>query len=84
MTTGSAWIWSGVPEAIVVPLPRTCTSSHNPSTNGNTKPAPKKLTDEQKKRLEHLIKSASSLAEVQKLEKAMNEGRMPAGVMDAD
>ncbi|GAB7346866.1 hypothetical protein MBLNU459_g1948t1 [Dothideomycetes sp. NU459] len=41
-----------------------------------------KLTDNEKKRFEELIKNAKTLAEVARLEKDLNEGRIPAGLMD--
>ncbi|CAJ2514206.1 Uu.00g023250.m01.CDS01 [Anthostomella pinea] len=39
-----------------------------------------KLTDKEKKRLQDLIKRATSLDEITKLETMLREGRMPAGV----
>ena len=38
-----------------------------------------KLSDKEKKRVEHLIKNAKSLQEIARLEKELNEGRVPAG-----
>ena len=38
-----------------------------------------KLTDKEKKRVEALIRSAKSLQEITRLEKELNEGRIPAG-----
>ena len=38
-----------------------------------------KLSDKEKKRVEHLIKNAKSLQEIARLEKELNEGRIPAG-----
>lgn len=43
-----------------------------------------KITDKEKKRFETLVKNAKTLGEVQKLEKALAEGRLPAGVGDQD
>lgn len=43
-----------------------------------------KITDEEKKRFQILVQKAKTLAEVQKLEKMFNEGRLPAGVMEGD
>ena len=40
-----------------------------------------KLTDKEKKRVEKLIRGASSLAEISRLEKELNEGRIPGGVV---
>jgi U2 small nuclear ribonucleoprotein A' len=39
-----------------------------------------KLTDSEKKRLQEMIKNASSLQEIIRLEKELNDGRLPAGV----
>lgn len=54
-------------------------------TNGSGRPtngagARAKFTQDQEKRLRVLINKATSLAEVQRLEKALNEGRLPAGL----
>ena len=38
-----------------------------------------KLTEKEKKRVEALIRNAKSLAEITRLEKDLNEGRIPAG-----
>jgi len=46
------------------------------------KGAKMKITEQEKQRLEALIRKATSLAEVQRLEKAIAEGRLPPGVMD--
>ncbi|KAL2039846.1 hypothetical protein N7G274_007247 [Stereocaulon virgatum] len=52
-------------------------------TNGTASSADKsyrvKLTDKEKKRVEALIRSAKSLQEISRLEKELNEGRIPAG-----
>jgi len=39
-----------------------------------------KLTDKEKKRLQEMIKRATSLDEITRLETMLREGRMPAGV----
>ena len=41
-----------------------------------------KLTDKEKKRVESLIKNAKSLQEIARLEKELNEGRIPSGGVD--
>jgi U2 small nuclear ribonucleoprotein A' len=41
-----------------------------------------KLTDAERKRLQERIKKASSLEEIIRLEKELNEGRLPAGIHD--
>ena len=43
-----------------------------------------KLTDKEKKRVEGLIRNAKSLQEIARLEKELNEGRIPGGVGDPD
>lgn len=55
-----------------------------PVSNGTSKGARLKITEKEKKRFETLVRKAKTLAEVQKLEKAFSEGRLPAGVMDDD
>ena len=42
-----------------------------------------KLTEKEKKRLESLIKNAKSLQEIARLEKELNEGRIPGGGPDS-
>lgn len=41
------------------------------------------LTDKEKKRVEKMIREAKSLQEISRLEKELNEGRIPGGVTDA-
>lgn len=55
-----------------------------PSVNGASKGSKMKTTEAEKKRFQVLVQNAKTLAEVQKLEKMFNEGRLPAGVMDGD
>ncbi len=54
-------------------------------SNGSAGPASKlsrlKLTDKEKKKLQEMIKSATSLEEIIRLEKALNEGRLPPGIL---
>lgn len=40
-----------------------------------------KLTAEERKRVEQLIRNAKSLQEIAQLEKALNEGKVPGGVL---
>ena len=42
-----------------------------------------KLTEKEKKRVEGLIRNAKSLQEIARLEKELNEGRIPGGGLDA-
>lgn len=60
-----------------------------PSANGTTAPSAAKnyrvkLTDKERKRVEELIKNAKSLQDIIRLEKELNEGRVPVGAQDAD
>lgn len=43
-----------------------------------------KLTDEERKKVEKMIKEAKSLQEINRLEKELNEGRIPGGPLGAD
>lgn len=58
-----------------------------PSTDGAT-PASKnyrvKLTDKERKKVEELIRNAKSLQEIIRLEKELNEGRVPLGAQGAN
>jgi len=65
---------------------RSSTSAFAPgqaTTNGG-KAKNFKATEEEKKRFQVLVQKAKSLAEIQKLEKLFNEGRLPPGMMDGD
>lgn len=59
-------------------------TSLSSQTNGTTsgKAYNVKMTEEETKRFQELIKNAKTLAEVARLEKAYQEGRIPAGMMD--
>ncbi|KAK6001035.1 hypothetical protein QM012_003118 [Aureobasidium pullulans] len=52
------------------------------NANGTDKISRVKLTDKERKRIEELIRNAKTLAEITRLEKALNEGRIPAGVLE--
>lgn len=58
------------------------------SMNGRAAPAdksmPVKMTDTERKRVEKMIREAKSLQEIARLEKELNEGRVPAGAADGD
>lgn len=41
-----------------------------------------KLTDTERKRVEKMIREAKSLQEITRLEKELNEGRIPGGALD--
>lgn len=43
-----------------------------------------KLTDKEKKRVEAMIRNAKSLQEITRLEKELNEGRIPGGTGAGD
>lgn len=53
-----------------------------PSTNGSSKTYGIKLNEREKARFEKLIRNAKSLAEITRLEKDFNEGKIPAGVLE--
>ena len=56
----------------------------NGSTGLSTRMARIKLTDQEKKRLQEVIKKATSLDEITKLESMLREGRIPPGVHLSD
>lgn len=43
-----------------------------------------KLSDRERKRVEKMIREAKSLQEITRLERELNEGRIPRGAADAD
>lgn len=43
-----------------------------------------KLNAKERKRVEALIKNAKSLKEMEELERTLNEGKIPGGVLDDD
>ncbi|KAG9231930.1 leucine-rich repeat-domain-containing protein [Amylocarpus encephaloides] len=60
-----------------------------PSTNGiaavsASKNYRVKLTDKERKKVEEMIRNAKSLQDIQRLEKELNEGRVPAGAQGTD
>jgi U2 small nuclear ribonucleoprotein A' len=59
-----------------------------PSANGSFMSSNKnyrvKLTDKERKKVEELIRNAKSLQDIVRLEKELNEGRVPAGAQDGD
>ncbi|KAL1839799.1 hypothetical protein VTJ49DRAFT_1173 [Mycothermus thermophilus] len=59
-----------------------------PTNGGAGQPSSKlsrlKLTDKERKKLQEMIKKADSLEEIIRLEKALNEGRLPPGIMMDD
>lgn len=58
--------------------------SSAPTANGGaSKLARIKLTDKERARLQEMIRKATSLEEIIRLEKELNEGRLPTGVMQA-
>ena len=52
------------------------------TANGTDKNYRVKLNDKERKRIEEMIRNAKTLAEITRLEKALNEGKIPAGVLD--
>ncbi|EFR00216.1 U2 small nuclear ribonucleoprotein A [Nannizzia gypsea CBS 118893] len=59
-------------------------STSSPGDAGSEKPLRVKLTPEERKRVEKMIREAKSLQEITRLEKELNEGRIPRGAADAD
>ena len=43
-----------------------------------------KLTETEKKRVQEMVKNAKSMQEISRIEKDLNEGRIPAGAADSD
>lgn len=56
----------------------------NGEATGGSRMKRLKLTDKEKQRLQERIKKASSLEEIIRLEKELEEGRLPAGIMADD
>ena len=56
-------------------------TANGPAGGQGSKLSRLKLTDKERKKLQELIKKADSLEEIIRLEKALNEGRLPPGVM---
>lgn len=59
-------------------------STNGPASGQGSKLSRLKLTDKERKKLQEMIKKADSLEEIIRLEKALNEGRLPPGVMAED
>jgi U2 small nuclear ribonucleoprotein A' len=58
--------------------------SSNGVSSGSSKNYRVKLTDKERKKVEELIKNAKSLQDIIRLEKELNEGRVPAGAQSHD
>lgn len=56
-------------------------SGNGPSASTSSKISRLKLTDKERKKLQDMIKRANSLEEIIRLEKALNEGRLPPGII---
>lgn len=59
-------------------------ATNGPAGSTKSKISRLKLTDKERKKLQDMIKKASSLEEIIRLEKALNEGRLPPGVIVDD
>lgn len=59
-------------------------STSNGEATAGSKMKRLKLTDKEKQRLQERIKKASSLEEIIRLEKELEEGRLPAGILGDD
>ena len=62
-------------------VPSTASALNGSSDSAPGKSYRVKLTPKEKKRVEELIRKATSLQEIQRLEKELNEGRVPGGVV---
>ena len=58
------------------------TLANGTSSSSADKVSRVKMTDKEKKRVETLIRNAKSLQEIARLEKELNEGRIPGGGRD--
>ncbi len=59
-------------------------SANGPSATSSAKNYRVKLTDKERKKVEELIKNAKSLQDIIRLEKELNEGRVPAAAQGPD
>lgn len=59
-------------------------STSNGKSSTGSKVKRLKLTDKEKQRLQDRIKKASSLEEIIRLEKELEEGRLPPGILGDD
>lgn len=53
-----------------------------PAVNGTAKSYRVQLTDKQKEKFQQAIRNAKSMAEIARLEKDFNEGKIPAWLLD--
>jgi len=58
--------------------------SNGTSSGATSKNYRVKLTDKERKKVEELIKNAKTLQDIIRLEKELNEGRVPVGVQVDD
>lgn len=56
----------------------------NGQAAGREKGVRTRLTDSEKKRVERMIQNAKSFQEIERIEKDLAEGRIPAGAADSD
>lgn len=59
-------------------------SANGTSSSSGSKNYRVKLTDKERKKVEEMIRNAKSLQEIIRLEKELNEGRVPTGAQGAD
>lgn len=59
-------------------------SANGTSTASSSKNYRVKLTEKERKKVEEMIKNAKSLQDIIRLEKELNEGRVPAGAQGSD
>ena len=67
-----------------VPTGAAASGGRTAATGQGDKAIRVKLTDKERKRVEKLIREAKSLQEITRLEKELNEGKVPSGATDGD
>ena len=60
------------------------TNGRVPNSGGGGKAFRAVLTDMEKKRVQEMLQNAKSMAEIDRIEKDLAEGRVPKGAADAD
>ena len=67
-----------------VPTGATTSRATSAAPGAGEKAVRVKLSDRERKRVEKMIREAKSLQEITRLERELNEGRIPRGAADAD
>jgi U2 small nuclear ribonucleoprotein A' len=63
-------------------VPSTAGAAAGQAAAGGDRAIRVKLTETERKRVEKMIREAKSLQEIARLEKELNEGRIPGGALD--